>query len=311
MTEPSTTRPRVLYITGWMRSGSTLLGNVLNELPGVLHVGELHYLWRNGVLKEGTNSSCGCGADLTACPLWSAVLRADDTAEPAAAARMVAQQHRYLRTRHTRARLAEWRGGATPGRPVRETTARTAGIYRLVAENGGDRLIVDGSKYPGEAAALLGRRDLDLRVLHMVRDPRPTAFSYRQAKAYIDPIGPARSSAYWTAFNAASELLGRAAPDRYLRVRHEDLCADPRATLAAVMRFAGLDGEAPVDERGRVRLGENHSVTGNPDRLSRGERPIEADDRWRRQLGTRQIAAASSTALPLLARYGYPLLPIT
>ncbi|WP_232668460.1 sulfotransferase [Pseudonocardia sp. TRM90224] len=303
--------PRVLYITGWLRSGSTLLGNVLNELPGVLHVGELHYLWRNGVLKQGTNSSCGCGADLTECSVWSSALRADDTAEPAAAARMVARQQRYLRTRHTRARLADWQGGAIPSQPILETTARTAAIYRRLAEHGAERLVVDSSKYPAEAAALLGRRDVDVRILHMVRDPRPTAFSYRQAKAYIDPIGPARSSAYWTAFNAASELLGRAAPDRYLRLRHEDMCADPRAALTAVMRFAGLDGEPPIDAHGRVTLGENHSVTGNPDRLSRGSRPIKADDRWRKHLGTRAIAAASSTALPLLARYRYPLLPIT
>ena len=31
----------VLYITGWCRSGSTVLGNVLAEVPGVVHVGEL------------------------------------------------------------------------------------------------------------------------------------------------------------------------------------------------------------------------------------------------------------------------------
>ncbi|GAA3850170.1 sulfotransferase [Saccharothrix violaceirubra] len=301
---------RVLYITGWMRSGSTLLGNVLNELPGVLHVGELHYLWRNGVLKEGTNTLCGCGQDLTQCELWSAVLYADGSADPSAARRMVAQQRHYLRTRHTAARLADWRRGGRPPRGVVEATGRTAGIYRGLAGNGAGRLVVDGSKYPGEAAALLGREDLDVRVLHMVRDPRPTALSYKRAKDYIDPMSPAGSSAYWTAFNVASELLGRAAPDRYLRVRHEDLCADPRGVLTEVMEFAGLDGEPPVDADGRVTLGVNHTVTGNPDRLARGATTIRADDRWRSALSTREIVAASVPALPLLARYGYRHLPI-
>src|SRR5689334_9575683 len=119
-------KPRVLYITGWMRSGSTLLGNVLNELPGVLHVGELHYLWRNGVLKEGTNTQCGCGRDLTECDLWSSVLYANGTAEPAAAQRMAVQQQRFLRTRHTRARLADWTKGGRSSRAVDEATGRTA-----------------------------------------------------------------------------------------------------------------------------------------------------------------------------------------
>ncbi|MGN9840985.1 sulfotransferase [Nonomuraea sp. H19] len=302
--------PRVLYITGWMRCGSTLLGNVLGELPGVLHAGELHYLWRNGVLGAGTNSTCGCGSAVTACGLWSRVIAAGGDGRHETARRMVRAQRALLRTRHTRARLAESRGTAERAPGLDATVGRTAAIYRKLAGLGGDRLVVDGSKYPAEAAALLGRTDLDVRVLHVVRDPRPTAYSYKRAKDYIDPMSPARSSGYWTAFNIASELIGRAHPGRYLRVRHEDLCRDPRRVVGAVMRFAGLDGEAPVDETGRVALGRNHTVTGNPDRLSKGEAVIRADERWRAGLTVREIAAATGPALPLLTRYGYPLLPI-
>ncbi|MER6827095.1 sulfotransferase [Streptosporangium sp. NPDC000563] len=301
--------PRILYITGWMRSGSTLLGNVLGELPGVLHTGELHYLWQNGVLNAGTNSTCGCGRDLTACDVWSPVLGDGDVAGIGAARRMTILQRSLLRTRHTRDRLAEARGKARTAPGVEEALGRTASIYRTLAERGGERLIVDGSKYPAEAAALLGRADLDVRVLHMVRDPRATAFSYKNAKDYIDPMSPARSSGYWSAFNTASELVGAAAPDRYLRVVHEDLCARPREVLARVMSFAGLAGEPPVDETGLVSLGENHTVTGNPDRLSKGDTVIRSDERWRTRLSAREIAAATAPALPLLTRYGYPILP--
>jgi hypothetical protein len=186
---------------------------------------------------------------------------------------------------------------------------QTAGIYRLLVDRGGERLVVDGSKYPAEAASLLGRTDLDVRVLHIVRDPRATAFSYKRAKDYIDPMSPSRSSGFWTAFNLASELVGREAGDRYLRVRHEDLCARPRETVTEVMRFAGLDGPPPVDAAGRVLLGPNHTVTGNPDRLVNGAAVIRADERWRTGLTRREIAAATATALPLLWRYGYPLVP--
>ncbi|GAA3412558.1 sulfotransferase [Streptosporangium vulgare] len=301
--------PRILYITGWMRSGSTLLGNVLGELPGVLHAGELHYLWRNGVLNAGTNSSCGCGRDLTACDVWSSVLGADGTAQAGAARRMAILQRFLLRTRHTRARLTEAQGRRPTAPGVVEAVGRTAAVYRALAASGGERLIVDGSKYPAEAAALLGRTDLDVRVLHMVRDPRATAFSYKNAKEYIDPMSPARSSGYWSAFNLASELVGGAAPERYLRVRHEDLCDRPREVVERVMRFAGLAGEPPVDETGLVSLRENHTVTGNPDRLSKGDTRIRSDERWRTALSAREIAAATAPALPVLTRYGYPLLP--
>ncbi|MGF1340931.1 sulfotransferase [Streptomyces flavovirens] len=301
---------RVLYITGWMRSGSTLLGNILNELPGVRHIGELHFLWKNGVLGAGTNSTCGCGQPLTACPLWSDALAAlPAPAGAATARRMLALQHTLMRTRHTRARLAEARGTGPAAAGVGELLDRSASVYRQVAARGGDRLVVDGSKCPAEAAALLGRDDLDVRVLHIVRDPRATALSYRSAKEYIDPMSPSRSSGYWTAFNLASERVGAAAGDRYLRIRHEDLSARPRGTVAEVLRFAGLDDEVPVDGAGRVPLGVNHTVTGNPDRLRRGVTRIRPDDRWRTELSAADIAAATLPALPLLGRYGYPVAP--
>ncbi|MEV3993036.1 sulfotransferase [Streptomyces sp. NPDC049837] len=313
MTGPSTpgSGPRVLYITGWMRSGSTLLGNVLNEIPGVRHVGELYYLWRNGVLATGTNSSCGCGRPLRECPLWSEVLAAlpEGSAETTAR-RMAALQQTLLRTRHTPARLAEARGERPTAPGVDELLGHSASVYRRVAALGGGRLVVDGSKYPAEAAALLGRTDLDVRVLHIVRDPRATALSYRSAKDYIDPMSPARSSGYWTAFNLASELVGRTAGDRYLRIRHEDLSRSPREVTARVLRFAGLDDESPVDGSGRITLGANHTVTGNPDRLRRGVTHIRPDERWRTALPGTDIAAATAPAAPLLARYGYPLAPV-
>ena len=48
----------VLYVSGWCRSGSTVLGNVLAEVPGFFHAGELRYLWLNGVLGSGSNRRC-------------------------------------------------------------------------------------------------------------------------------------------------------------------------------------------------------------------------------------------------------------
>jgi len=54
-------RTRVLYILGWGRSGSTVLGNILGEIDGFFSAGELHYLWERS-LVEGR--ACGCGRDV-------------------------------------------------------------------------------------------------------------------------------------------------------------------------------------------------------------------------------------------------------
>jgi Sulfotransferase family len=301
--------PRVLYISGWLRSGSTILGNVLNELPGVLHVGELHYLWLNGLLRRGTNSQCGCGEEVSVCPLWSKVVASLGPSDvEAQAERMTSLQAATLRTRQIWARLHDRRRSGSAA--VTETLNQMADVYRTLAGSGGERLIVDSSKYPAEAAALLGRADLDVRVLHLVRDPRAIAYSYLRSKEYISPMSPSWSTRHWTGFNLASELMGAAVPARYLRLRYEDFTTRPGEAINRVMEFAGATGATPsgLDE-GSIRLGANHTVTGNPDRLSHGTVSLRPDERWLRDLPRRHRLVATAIALPLLRRYGYQVLP--
>lgn len=172
---------RVLYITGWCRSGTTLIGNLLAELDGVEHVGELRYLWTNGVLGTGTNRLCGCGDKIEDCGLWSAVLTRvagdDPDKRREYAEQAVHRQDLSLRTRHTRARLSTARQPEAVGDMVR--------LYEAIAAESGASVIVDSGKFPAEAAALCRVPGVDVRVLHVVRDPRATAESWRTVKEYI------------------------------------------------------------------------------------------------------------------------------
>lgn len=301
---------RVLYITGWCRTGSTLVGNLLGELDGVAHVGELAYLWTNGVLRGGTNTLCGCGEDLLECAVWAKVLARlapGDTTLTEIADGYDRRHARHLRTRHTRARLAEAQGRSRPSPAVRHTLRAVGELYAAIGETLAADVIVDSSKFPAEAAALCGPPELEARVLHLVRDPRATAYSWRRAKEYIPAMGVRRSTAYWTGFNLASEWIGAAFPSRYLRMRYEDFCAEPALTLATIAAWARLPGKPPVDEEGVATLGENHTVTGNPDRLRRGHVRIRPDEAWVSGLPVGEAVLSTAISLPLLFRYGYPL----
>jgi len=291
----------VLYVTGWCRSGSTILGNILNEVEGVLHAGELWYLWQNAT-GGGTNTSCGCGAALTDCPVWTAVdreVRGD--ADPRRFGAEVAADQRSLRTRHTGDVLS---GRADPGRDrYAERLART---YRAVAGVTGASVIVDSGKYPAEAALLDRLPGIEPRWLHMVRDPRATAQSWSKPKAYIPTMPPWKSTAYWVGFNVASDRIRRRWPDRSMLLRYEDFIREPAPAIDRVLGLIGREAaENPV--RGRtVVLGGNHTVTGNPDRLVRGETVIaEHDDGWRHSFDWRGRLASTAVALPLLGRYRY------
>lgn len=304
----SAPKPIVLYITGMMRCGSTFVGNVLNELPGTVHVGERYFIWKNAVLRDGTNTKCGCGLDLLECAMWSTTLRQNEGTDRHRARCLWAAQQRYLRTRHTVPRLLEAQGATAASAAVRHTVDSVVSIYRTMVDQCGARVIVDSSKYPAEAVALSQRTDIDFRLLHLVRDPRATVVSYLSPKNYLERMSASRTLAYWAGFNAASEAAGVVAgKGRYLRVRYEEFTESPRNVMSRIVDFAGYEGPQPLpfDSDRTVVLGVNHTVTGNPDRLRRGTTEVRTREEWRETMSFRQKMATLAGVGPLMLRYGY------
>lgn len=304
----------VLYITGWCRSGSTVLGNVLAEVPGVVHVGELRFLWLNGVCGQGSNSQCGCGLPLTGCPLWAKVLEEVRPADRMLTehARDVVSWQAACRTRHTWTVLRR-----LPANPWPDTLAAT---YRAIAAQTGARVIVDSSKFASDAA-LLPHTGITPAYVHLIRDPRAVAWSWLQPKRYTGRRGAIDSTWHWTGFNLAAEAVGRAHPHASLTMRYEDLTRSPRAAVSAVLDLIGPSlgpgigpgiGQSvanPVGADGTVELGGNHTVTGNPNRFERGRTAITEDLRWPGRLSLRDRTLTTALALPLMRRYGYARRP--
>ena len=93
-----------------------------------------------------------------------------------------------------------------------------------------------------------------LRFLHVVRDGRDMAFSDNQVQlrkhgdAVLGPARgepePERSIALWREINLRAAEHGERLGERYLRVRFEDLAAEPVATARRILAFLGLDGDA-------------------------------------------------------------------
>ena len=297
---------KVVCITGWCRNGSTIIGNVLNEIPGFFHVGELHFLWKNAA-GQGANNRCGCGKSLTECALWSQIIpsagrpgcrrrRSPTPSSPASAATS---------------------GPGTPGgcsaaactaREIREHAELMEQTYHAIAERTGARVLVDTTKIPGESALLPHLTGLTPYYVHLVRDPRAVAGSWHRPKDYAYAMPASVSTAYWHGFNLAARAITRRHPQRSLFVRYEHFIADPAATIGALLGFCGADPSAnPV--RGRmVELRANHTVTGNPDRFRTGPPVIrETDDAWQAGLpvpgqarrGDAVLAAVAALRLPV------------
>ncbi|MDP9862092.1 MULTISPECIES: sulfotransferase [Streptosporangium] len=299
-----TTPLKILCITGWCRNGSTIIGNVLNEIPGFFHVGEVHFLWKNAAGK-GVNSLCGCGEVLTRCPVWSEILLSGLPAglsPEAHADDVIRRQRACVRTRHT------WRvlDRGLHCDDIREHAALMARTYHALAERTGTQVIVDTTKIPGEAALLPHLEGVTPYYVHLVRDPRAVAHSWREPKQYVYAMSSRMSTAYWHGFNLASHAITRRHPERSIFLRYEDFIADPAGTVDTLLRLCGADPAGnPVRDR-TVELHANHTVTGNPDRFRTGATVIrDRDDSWRNGLSTPAKLAAATLSWPLFRRYGY------
>lgn len=135
------------------------------------------------------------------------------------------------------------------------------------------------------------------RFVHFVRDGRDMAFSENQNQlvkhgpaalgSSADGLArPLQSIALWNAINVRAADYGESIlGDRYLRLRFEDLCADPAGTARRVYDFFGLSGDA--EEVGRAEVSP-------PDTLGRWM--------WKKP---ETVRALEDMARPGLTRFGY------
>jgi len=301
----------VLYIGGMPRSGSTLTDLMLDTLPGHVAVGELFYLWRDGLKNDGL---CACGAVFSACPFWHAVGQEAfggwSTIDAEHVLRLQQQVDRTACIPQVLARRPPAFAAA-----LDEYSALLQRLYDAIASVAGAQVVVDSSKRPSLAFVLRSMPRVRLTVAHVVRDPRGVAFSF--SKRVELPAGATsegqmprsrtrKVARRWVTVNALVASLSRLGVP-LVRVRYEDLVRDPLHELG---RVAAAEGRASQVDRtviteGGLRVPQTHVVAGGRIRLTGGVMPLRLDDAWRRDMapGARRVVSAVTAATR--ARYGY------
>jgi hypothetical protein len=286
---------------------------MLGEVPQFFSTGELRFLWQRGLVE---NQLCGCGAPFRECPFWSAV--GDEAfggwdqldAQEMAALERAVDRHRYIPFL-----VAPWLRPSFRSRVVRyaEVLAR---LYKGIAQVTGGAYIVDSTKDAPFAFLLRRMPELDLRVVHLVRDSRGVAFSWTKrvrkpeevgTAGFMNTYNPVEMGFRWIAYNLCFHMLGYLGVPRLL-MRYERLVTSPRSEIERIAAHLGEEVReehfAFLNGRG-VDLGVHHTVSGNPMRFDRGTIPLRIDDEWRTRLKPGQKRLISFFTFPLLLRYGY------
>jgi hypothetical protein len=219
---------RVVYIMGAGRSGSTLLGILLGNGPGVFYAGELDAWMRRGGTPNGD------GDDLAA--FWSGV---SDHMTPW---REGPRPDFFSTLEHPRALLARRR----PDRAAYRRYNRD--LYRAIAAAARSGVVVDSSHFPLRRWHLRSLDGIDVYTILLVRDPRALVQAFQ--KPVQKPKPPWAAALYVWAVLALSSVVYATLPrDRRTVVRYEDLVADPRGELARLSAWLGTDLRAVDPER--------------------------------------------------------------
>lgn len=301
--------PKVLYIVGKGRSGSTLLDLLLGEIDGFFSAGQLSRLWEQGLLS---GNDCGCGDPVTRCVVWTAVLdRFDPELDPR---RIMRLQDEVLSWRRVPRMLRAVRRGSADWPELEAYGAMMSRLYRAITAVTGDRVIVDSSKAPAHPGSLGLVPGIVPYVIHLVRDPRAVAYSWRRRKPArgrhdvreMPRYGPFYSGTSWLVRNVSAERTRRSlGPARSMLVRYEDLAERPAETVAAIAGMLGERAELPfIDER-TVKLTPNHTPSGNPIRTDAGEIEIRPDREWSERIRPWDRRVVSLLTSPVRKRYGY------
>jgi hypothetical protein len=310
---PDTRENRLRYvcIPGSPFTGSTLLGTLLNEHPDCASIGAAVGLPRRPDLSSYL---CSCGARFLDCEFWK-----DIAARTASLGHPVNvyesgfwNTHLRLSRQTTINTLLVRSLGADTLNDVRDATigrwpAVREAIQRIgwnswslasaVLGRTGKSVFIDTSRDHQRPKFLARHPKLDVKVIHLFRDPRGNSASIMKHTG----ADAGTAAKQWKHYNVEARRVRRYIPESaWLPLRYEDLCADPPGVFDRIADFLGVR-RAPIQIGARA--GESH-IIGNKMRLKTVSE-IREDRSWQTRLAGADLAVLAKIAGPTSREFGY------
>ena len=322
--------PKLAYLLAASHSGSTLLAMLLGAQPGACTVGELKATHLGNV----DTYRCSCRENIRECGFWQEIGKAMERhripdfditragtsifeAKSPYVRRLLAPLYRSAALEWVRdfglSLSGEWRN------QLSSSKQRNLALIESILEVSGAKVVIDSSKVALRLKYLLPLRDLEIRVIRVIRDGRAVALTYTDEWNFADSSDPAlrgggngqrrppprRSMAAaaneWKRSNEASDAMVAALPrNQWTEVHYEELCADPEATLKHLAVFLDLDAQ---QTRLDFRSVPQH-VIGNGMRMN-STSEICLDERWKFNLSGEDLRVFDEVAGNLNRSYGY------
>ena len=292
-------------------TGSTLLGALLNEHHDCASIGAATGLIRRSQLSRYL---CSCGEPFQECEFWHDIAARTRVHGYPVDVFKTNRWNTYLRLSQNRllnvvlvrslgqdslnaARDAVVGRLATVRRAVAEMGWNTWSLASAVLERTGKTVFVDTSRDHQRPKYLARHPALDVRVIHLIRDPRGNSASTMK-HAGVDAATAAR---HWRHYNVEAVRVKRYLPrESWLSLHYEDLCADPGAVFDRISDFLEVT-RAPIQQAPR---NVDSHIIGNKTRL-KGIGEIREDLSWQTSLSNADLATIARIAGPMSHSLGY------
>lgn len=298
--------PTVIYVGGYGRSGSTILGMLLGMQAQTCAPGELARIFE--VWPD--NYVCSCMKGMQDCVFWSQVMARFQAELP-----HITWGHANRVTAHVEHMRSTPLTGRRPSGPIYEEYRQ---IWRAmlpsIATVGGASVIVDTSKSSYRRAnrplALASLGEADVKFIHLIRDPRAVMWSQHSA-AQTKRVRPRftfeATLVNWLLTNVYLRFFGRSPYFASTVVTYERLTQRPTVELARMGADLGLDMSELIELVAAERpIVGKHLFEGNAIRI--GEPVVLRADtpRWLGNL-PRSAKWLAMLSWPLVRHYGYSL----
>lgn len=177
---------------------------------------------------------------------------------------------------------------------------RTRAFAISVLEITGKNVFLDATKQPTRTKYLIDYLDMDVKIIHLVRDVRGNVNSTLRHKQN-DNITVCQAAKKWTRENTVIlHCLERLPIHKQILVHYEDICLDTQNVTKQLYEFCGVDPTVSLNDfRAQT---EHQHILGNQMRL-RVSSDITLDERWRQSLTKESLQQINQVAGHLMKRF--------
>ena len=280
--------PRVIYIAGYGRSGSTLLSILLDNLTNIASVGEVagfyEYLGVSG-------RECSCNNKYFECPVWSNII--NDLPRGIDYVKEMYEIQTEVERWNKISKIVKNK------KEMKKYSVKMAKFFDTIADDRKVKTIVDSSKssysFMWRALALSNVKNVELYLVHLVRDAKGVVASRKKGKNSTLERKQSNTASLWnSAVGLAGWLTSNLAvkytkqyldDDQSTTIEYRELVQSPEQEAQKIIKGASV--EQLYDKNDIIKtksLDVGHLVGGN--RLARNNQKIsiETDNLYSNEL---------------------------